>query len=224
MRRKCSLNNPHLSLSLLLQNSIRHNLSLHSRFVRVQNEGTGKSSWWMLNPDAKPGGKTCRRRPASVEGGPGAPPRGPDFKRRGRTKKNASNINTNAMLRNGGGGGGASGHLNSSAGGADTTPSPNGPVQPGHMGNGQSMVDLYPASPSLHPHQYPFPGRMSPPLGGGAMHPGGDHPPFGYPGQQDWPGDYQCGPPVPPYFVAGKLIAKQFLTERSEFKILRMHL
>lgn len=37
------------------QNSIRHNLSLHSRFMRVQNEGTGKSSWWMLNPDAKPG-------------------------------------------------------------------------------------------------------------------------------------------------------------------------
>lgn len=23
--------------------------------MRVQNEGTGKSSWWMLNPDAKPG-------------------------------------------------------------------------------------------------------------------------------------------------------------------------
>lgn len=39
----------------ILQNSIRHNLSLHNRFVRVQNEGTGKSSWWMLNPDAKPG-------------------------------------------------------------------------------------------------------------------------------------------------------------------------
>lgn len=37
------------------QNSIRHNLSLHNRFMRVQNEGTGKSSWWMLNPDAKPG-------------------------------------------------------------------------------------------------------------------------------------------------------------------------
>ena len=35
----------------LLQNSIRHNLSLHSKFVRVQNEGTGKSSWWMLNHD-----------------------------------------------------------------------------------------------------------------------------------------------------------------------------
>ncbi|KAM9005069.1 LOW QUALITY PROTEIN: forkhead box protein O3 [Sarcophilus harrisii] len=36
------------------KNSIRHNLSLHSRFKRVQNEGTRKSSWWMINPD---GGK-----------------------------------------------------------------------------------------------------------------------------------------------------------------------
>ena len=42
-------------LIISIQNSIRHNLSLHNRFMRVQNEGTGKSSWWMLNPDAKPG-------------------------------------------------------------------------------------------------------------------------------------------------------------------------
>ena len=34
------------------QNSIRHNLSLHSKFKRVQNEGTGKSSWWMVNYEA----------------------------------------------------------------------------------------------------------------------------------------------------------------------------
>ncbi|XP_076352156.1 forkhead box protein O3-like isoform X2 [Tachypleus tridentatus] len=47
-------------------NSIRHNLSLHSRFMRVQNEGTGKSSWWMINPDAKPG-KSTRRRATSME-------------------------------------------------------------------------------------------------------------------------------------------------------------
>ncbi|KFP32795.1 Forkhead box protein O1, partial [Colius striatus] len=46
------------------QNSIRHNLSLHSKFIRVQNEGTGKSSWWMLNPE---GGKTPRRRAASMD-------------------------------------------------------------------------------------------------------------------------------------------------------------
>lgn len=44
-----------LILCPFFQNSIRHNLSLHNRFMRVQNEGTGKSSWWMLNPDAKPG-------------------------------------------------------------------------------------------------------------------------------------------------------------------------
>lgn len=55
--------NDMLSLS---QNSIRHNLSLHNRFMRVQNEGTGKSSWWMINPDAKPG-KSVRRRAASME-------------------------------------------------------------------------------------------------------------------------------------------------------------
>ena len=88
-----------------LQNSIRHNLSLHSRFIRVQNEGTGKSSWWMLNPDAKASerGKSSRRRPPSIEGGggPGGGPNGGgggggggpgrtangEFKKRGRSKK-----------------------------------------------------------------------------------------------------------------------------------------
>lgn len=34
--------------------------------MRVQNEGTGKSSWWMINPDAKPG-KAARRRATSME-------------------------------------------------------------------------------------------------------------------------------------------------------------
>lgn len=63
----------------LFQNSIRHNLSLHNRFVRVQNEGTGKSSWWMLNPDAKPG-KSARRRATSME-------TSKFEKRRGRVKK-----------------------------------------------------------------------------------------------------------------------------------------
>lgn len=33
------------------KNSIRHNLSLHNCFIRIQNDGAGKSSWWMLNPD-----------------------------------------------------------------------------------------------------------------------------------------------------------------------------
>ncbi|XP_076834665.1 forkhead box protein O3a isoform X2 [Brachyhypopomus gauderio] len=50
-----------------LENSIRHNLSLHSRFVRVQNEGTGKSSWWMVNPDGGKGGKVPRRRAVSMD-------------------------------------------------------------------------------------------------------------------------------------------------------------
>ncbi|KAJ8391445.1 hypothetical protein AAFF_G00089190 [Aldrovandia affinis] len=50
-----------------LKNSIRHNLSLHSRFIRVQNEGTGKSSWWMLNPEGGKSGKSPRRRAASMD-------------------------------------------------------------------------------------------------------------------------------------------------------------
>jgi len=36
-------------LCYLLQNSIRHNLSLHRRFVRVPHTD-GKSSWWTVNP------------------------------------------------------------------------------------------------------------------------------------------------------------------------------
>lgn len=50
-----------------IQNSIRHNLSLHSRFVRIQNEGTGKSSWWMLNPEGGKNGKSPRRRATSMD-------------------------------------------------------------------------------------------------------------------------------------------------------------
>uniref|UniRef100_A0A8C7GWE0 Forkhead box O6 b n=1 Tax=Oncorhynchus kisutch TaxID=8019 RepID=A0A8C7GWE0_ONCKI len=49
------------------KNSIRHNLSLHTRFIRVQNEGTGKSSWWMLNPEGGKMGKGPRRRAASID-------------------------------------------------------------------------------------------------------------------------------------------------------------
>lgn len=58
---------PHWLFLSLFQNSIRHNLSLHSRFVRVQNEGTGKSSWWMLNPEGGKNGKSPRRRAASMD-------------------------------------------------------------------------------------------------------------------------------------------------------------
>lgn len=68
-------------LVFLLQNSIRHNLSLHSKFVRVQNEGNGKSSWWMVNPDAKTS-KPNRRRSSSFDSAPKT-----DKRRGGRTKK-----------------------------------------------------------------------------------------------------------------------------------------
>lgn len=50
------------------KNSVRHNLSLLDRFVRVQNEDKGQSSWWTVDPDAKPGrGSRTRRRAASME-------------------------------------------------------------------------------------------------------------------------------------------------------------
>uniref|UniRef100_A0A8C6QFZ6 Fork-head domain-containing protein n=2 Tax=Nannospalax galili TaxID=1026970 RepID=A0A8C6QFZ6_NANGA len=57
----------YLTCCFALQNSIRHNLSLHSKFIRVQNEGTGKSSWWMLNPEGGKSGKSPRRRAASMD-------------------------------------------------------------------------------------------------------------------------------------------------------------
>uniref|UniRef100_A0A182J701 Uncharacterized protein n=1 Tax=Anopheles atroparvus TaxID=41427 RepID=A0A182J701_ANOAO len=102
-------------------NSIRHNLSLHNRFMRVQNEGTGKSSWWMLNPDAKPG-KSVRRRAASME-------TSKYEKRRGRAKKRVEAIRQQAAL------GLATNPLN------DATPSPSSSVSEG--------LDLFPESP-LH--------------------------------------------------------------------------
>lgn len=52
--------------------------------MRVQNEGTGKSSWWIINPDAKPG-KTPRRRAASMD------PKEMS-KKRGRAKKRVDEI------------------------------------------------------------------------------------------------------------------------------------
>uniref|UniRef100_A0AC35TFP3 Fork-head domain-containing protein n=1 Tax=Rhabditophanes sp. KR3021 TaxID=114890 RepID=A0AC35TFP3_9BILA len=47
------------------KNSIRHNLSLHNRFMRIQNEGAGKSSWWVINPDANKGRTQRRQRDRS---------------------------------------------------------------------------------------------------------------------------------------------------------------
>lgn len=57
--------------------------------MRVQNEGTGKSSWWMLNPDAKPG-KSVRRRAASME-------TSKFEKRRGRVKKRVEQIRNGVL-------------------------------------------------------------------------------------------------------------------------------
>ncbi len=54
---------PSLSSS---QNSVRHNLSLHSRFVKIQNDNSGKSSWWTVDLDAK-STRTSRRRSHSVD-------------------------------------------------------------------------------------------------------------------------------------------------------------
>ncbi|XP_063238028.1 forkhead box protein O isoform X2 [Bacillus rossius redtenbacheri] len=99
------------------KNSIRHNLSLHNRFMRVQNEGTGKSSWWMINPDAKPG-KSARRRATSME-------TSKFEKRRGRVKKKVE------ALR--------SGLAPPPPAAADSTPSPSSSLSEG--------LDLFPESP-----------------------------------------------------------------------------
>lgn len=88
--------------------------------MRVQNEGTGKSSWWMLNPDAKPG-KSVRRRAASME-------TSKFEKRRGRAKKRVEALRNGQMS-------GMVGILN------DATPSPSSSVSEG--------LDLFPDSP-LH--------------------------------------------------------------------------
>lgn len=113
------------------KNSIRHNLSLHNRFMRVQNEGTGKSSWWMLNPDAKPG-KSVRRRAASME-------TSKYEKRRGRARKRVEAIRQQAAL------GLTTNPLN------DATPSPSSsvsenldsfPESPLHSGNFQLSPDF----------------------------------------------------------------------------------
>lgn len=49
------------------KNSIRHNLSLHNKFLRVNNETAGQSSWWMLNPEGSKGTKPPRRRAVSMD-------------------------------------------------------------------------------------------------------------------------------------------------------------
>ena len=62
--------------------------------MRIQNEGTGKSSWWVLNPDAKPGKTPSRRRVNSMDH--------KNFeKRRGRVKKKMEALQ--AAIENSGG-------------------------------------------------------------------------------------------------------------------------
>ena len=58
--------------------------------MRVQNEGTGKSSWWMINPDAKPG-KAARRRAISME-------THNYEKRRGRVKRRVEQLRAAGMV------------------------------------------------------------------------------------------------------------------------------
>ena len=48
---------------------MRHNLSLHSRFNKVQNESSGKSSWWTVDLDAKSSRTSRRNRSQSVDNG-----------------------------------------------------------------------------------------------------------------------------------------------------------
>ena len=43
------------------KNSIRHNLSLHQKFKKIPNETSGKSSWWVINPEMSPSKKHRRR-------------------------------------------------------------------------------------------------------------------------------------------------------------------
>ena len=65
---------------------MRHNLSLHSRFVKVQNETSGKSSWWTVNLEAK--STRGRRRSSSVDNGNAPSPRTKKREKKKQLKKN----------------------------------------------------------------------------------------------------------------------------------------
>lgn len=77
---------PPLHSRLPTQNSVRHNLSLHSRFVKVQNDSSGKSSWWTVNLDAK-SGRTSRRRSHSVDHTNSPSPKSRKREKRSKLKK-----------------------------------------------------------------------------------------------------------------------------------------
>lgn len=83
-------------ISLLIQNSIRHNLSLHNRFMRIQNEGNGKSSWWMVDADAKTEKTKRRSRSSSLDSDSG--PRATKTKRPGRKGKRSEHTNDDKPL------------------------------------------------------------------------------------------------------------------------------
>ena len=191
----------------------------------MQNEGTGKSSWWMLNPDAKAGTcKSSRRREPSMEGGvssgsgalanSSSNPNGRspgDFKKRGRSKKTAS----------GAGGLFGGGQRNSKAG---MTPGlyeiPDSPGKPRHLSGFPFTADLK-GQPLPTPLYQDFSGggRLSPRLAGGdnGFGPGGlsgppsfTHAAAGQP-QDTWaPPEYQTI--VPDYFP-GKIKLKSNLPD-----------
>ena len=70
-----------------LQNSVRHNLSLHSRFNKVQNESSGKSSWWTVDLDAKSSRTSRRNRSQSVDNGNTPSPKTPRKKKERKIKR-----------------------------------------------------------------------------------------------------------------------------------------
>lgn len=80
-----------------LQNSVRHNLSLHSRFVKVQNDTSGKSSWWTVNLDAK-SGRTSRRRSHSVDNTNAPSPKTRKREKRAKMKKVSKGSSTENIL------------------------------------------------------------------------------------------------------------------------------
>ncbi|XP_059377398.1 forkhead box protein O4-like [Carassius carassius] len=104
------------------KNSIRHNLSLHNKFLRVHNESTGKSSWWMLNPEGGKTGKAPRRRAASMDNGSKL------LKSRLRAKQTKKQAGAAGI---GGSGGALQGE---GASGADSADSPGPPGQFGKWG------------------------------------------------------------------------------------------
>ena len=84
------------------KNSIRHNLSLHNRFIRIQNEGNGKSSWWMVDADAKTEKTKRRSRSSSLDSDNG--PKTTKTKRPGRKSKRSEHnedkpLSPNSKLR-----------------------------------------------------------------------------------------------------------------------------